>query len=208
MNKELPLKRAAAEETGADIARLHVRVRKIDRKRQIVWGEVYAPFIIDTHGDMMEPEDVEHLCHDFAKLGLHDRIDFMHNNEAVPGAYAVESFIARGHPEYNEGAWVVATYVPDLDTWKKIESGEIAGYSMEILTRKVPALVELEIQNMVFGFTEEHEDGHRHAFFVKVNDDGQVIGGTTSEENGHTHEINMGTATEKADKHAHRYFLP
>lgn len=194
--KELPL----------ELIRLSVRIRKLDEEKQIATGEVYAPFVIDSHGDMMEPEDVELIAHRFLANTLNDRIDIMHNNRPA-NAVAVESFISKGSEDFNEGAWVLSVKVNDDDVWEDIRVGKLSGYSLEAMVKKVPALVELEIQNHVFGVVEEN-DGHDHAFFVKVNDDGRVEGGQTSEDEDHDHAIGAGGSTETAEKHRHRYFLP
>lgn len=185
---------------------LRVTIKKIDNEKQIATGEVYAPLIIDSHGDMMLAEDVEILAHSFMAKSLNSRIDIMHNNRPAL-AVAVESFIAKGNSEFNEGAWVVSIKVHDDDLWDDIKTGKLNGYSMEAMVLKVPAIVELEITNQVFGFTEEN-DGHDHVYYVLVDDNGRVTGGKTSVDAGHQHEIGSGTATEDAEDHSHRYFLP
>ena len=39
---------------------------KVDWK-QIVYAEVYAPNVLDTHGDYMTAETIEKMAHDFLK---------------------------------------------------------------------------------------------------------------------------------------------
>ena len=175
---------------------------------QIVYGEVYAPYVIDSHGDMMLPEDVRLMAHRFVSRGLIDQIDVMHDNKVIKAA-AVESFIARaGDPVFNTGAWVMGTKIDDREVWLRCKRGDLAAYSFEAMVRKDEADIELLIQNQVFGYTEKALD-HEHAFFVELGDDGRVVGGRTSKAaDGHYHVIKFGTRTEVEQDHTHRYFLP
>lgn len=184
----------------------HVKISKIDEDKQLVYGEVYAPHLIDTHGDMMLPDDVEIMAHKFMNDQLQYSVDVMHNNKVIE-AIVVESFVAKGHPEYNEGAWVAVTKIHDDDIWLGIKAGIYNGYSIEAMVVKVPALVEIDVYTQVFGLSEENS-GHTHAFFVEMDDEGDIIGGRTSDDEGHYHVIRYGTATEREDGHSHRYFLP
>lgn len=186
--------------------KLSVSIKKVDKDRQIVTGEVYAPYLIDSHGDMMEPEDVEFMAHEWIANGLTESYDVMHDNKVIK-ARTVESWIARGHPDWNEGAWVLGTKILDKSVWAGAKSGQIGGYSIEALVHKVPAIVEYSVEPQIFGFTEPHSD-HDHAFFAFVNADGVVTGGYTSKDNGHRHIIRYGTRTEVAKGHTHRFFLP
>lgn len=186
-------------------------IKKVDSDEKIVYGEVYAPFVIDSHGEMMLPEAVKQLCHRFMIEKKTDRIDLMHNNKPI-NASMVESYIAKvNDPDYTEGAWVLAVKIFDGDVWVDIKAGKLNGYSLEAMVFKVEADVVYDYLPLHYGFTEEN-GGHSHAFFVEVDKDGSVIGGYTSEEEDedgvlHSHDVLAGTATERSNKHAHRYFL-
>jgi len=185
---------------------LVISFKATDDEKQIVYGEVYAPNIIDTHGELMTGPEVEKMAHKFLQLNMSEVIDKNHDN--VPTTcYPVESFIARaGDPDYTEGAWVLGTKIVDDGLWADIKKGVFNGYSFEALVKKVPAVVLLEVTRDNFGLTEE-ADGHRHIFFAELDDDGRVIAGRTTTENGHSHKITKGTATEVADSHRHRIFV-
>lgn len=184
---------------------LSVRVRKLDVAKHLVYGEVYAPNVIDSHGDMMLPEDVELLAHRFMLDSLNNQIDVMHDN-AVIDASAVESFVAKGNPEYTEGAWVVVTKINDSAVWDSVLAGGLNGYSMEVLVRKRPAVVEVEVPSMIYGITAYNQD-HAHAFVATMEANGSVSKGVTSVDNGHSHAVLYGTATEVTDGHSHRFFI-
>jgi hypothetical protein len=188
-----------------------ITIRKVDNEEQVVIGEVYAPYVIDSHGEMMLPEDVKKLAYRFLLEKKTDRIDIMHNNKAIKAAM-VESYIAKaGDPDFAEGAWVLAVKIFDDKVWADIKAGKLNGYSLEAMVYKQEAEVIYDYLPIHYGFTEEN-DGHFHAFLVEVDKTGCVIGGYTSEEedsegNFHDHSVLAGTATEKSNEHAHRYFL-
>jgi hypothetical protein len=188
-----------------------VRTRKFIEDERIVMGEVYAPHVIDTHGEMMLHIDVRKMGHSWLLDNKGAMIDIMHNNKIVHAA-PVESFIARkDDPEYAEGAWVLGTKLFDDDAWADCKSGKLGGYSVEAYVRKQDALVDLEITPLAFGVVEK-SGGHDHYYSLKINDEGKVVGGMTSTDDGHYHVIRYGTATEEpsdkaVDFHQHRFFL-
>lgn len=211
MPLQLPRELTAKAQAALNTTRMSVvaRVRKLDGKQQIMYAEVYAPNVLDTHGEMMRKEDVELLAHRFMQLpDLAQSIDTNHDN--VPnGSYPVESFIARdGDPEFTPGAWVLAVKVPDTEVWAAVERGDLNGYSFEAYVRKLPAIVVVSLQRDNVGETEE-ADGHKHLFYAVVDDEGRVVAGRTSTDNGHSHEVKKGTATEPGGTgaHSHRFFI-
>jgi len=182
------------------------RVCKIDADRQIVTGEVYAPNVIDSHGEMMLPEDVEKLAHRFMQLSaLGQTVDVKHEQTPID-AYPIESFIAHNHPDYTEGAWVMAVKVNDAAIWADIKKGNLNGFSWQALVYKEEVVAEVTIFPTSIGQTESHSD-HVHFFVADLDDGGKVRSGKTSVTNGHYHEIKAGTATEVTDGHSHRIFL-
>ncbi len=184
------------------------RIKKIDAEKRIVYGEVYCPDVLDTHGDFMTAQDIEIMAHRFLQLSaLKQAIDTNHD-EVSNGSYPVESFIARaGDPDYTEGAWVLGVKVIDSDVWDKIKRGELNGYSFQALVRKSAVVVNIEMNPDVVGFTEKGEDSHDHVFLAYFDGDGRITKGVTSTDAGHFHEIKSGTATEIAQGHAHRIEL-
>lgn len=183
-----------------------VRIKKIDEEKRIVYGEVYAPNVLDTYTDFMSKEDIELMAHRFMQLQtMRQAIDTNHDEQSN-GSYPVESFIARdGDPDYTPGAWVLGTKVEDEDVWDQIKKGELNGYSFQALVRKVAVVVDIEVTPNIAGVTEPGDvDNHEHVFYVELNDEGRVVKGRTSTVKGHYHEIKRGTATEKAKGHSHR----
>lgn len=187
-----------------------VQITKTDAAKQIVYGEVYAPHVMDTDGEFMFPEDIESMAHDFLRLKLDDVIDTNHD-KVSNGCFPVESFIAReGDPDYTPGAWVLGVKCTD-DMWAKVQSGEINSFSFEAMTTPVECEVEIETFRDHFGETQKAGvEEHDHFFFCHVNESGRVTKGWTSKaDDGHWHEIRGGskTMTSGLDLHAHRYAL-
>ena len=183
-----------------------ITIKKVDEKKHIVTGVVYAPNVLDSEGDFMTAEGIEEMAHKFMSNEVTKKIDVMHNNQVI-NAYTVESYINKDDPDFPKGAWVVSVKVEDDYVWDKIEKGEYNGFSMEVLAKGVPVSVEYEVQQNIWGYTEKQEDGHYHAYYLTVNDRGKPVAGRTSVDNGHYHIIKRGTATELAEGHAHRFFI-
>lgn len=184
-----------------------VLVKKTNDEKQIVYGEVYIPNVVDTHGEMMLPGDVELMAHRWMSTMKNNQIDISHDNEVIK-AVTVESWIAKADdPLWHEGAWVMGLLIEDTEKWADVKSGKLNGFSVETWISKTDAVVELSYYPHVFGITEK-ADGHEHVFFIQIDDQGVVVGGYTSEDEDHSHVIEFATATEMTDKHAHRFSLP
>lgn len=185
---------------------LSVRVRKVDNDERLVYGEVYLPNTIDTHGEMMLPADLRKLAHAF--IADCRKIDVMHDGVAID-AHPVESFIAReGDPLYVAQSWVLVTRINDDTVWQRVKAGELNGYSLEAWVYRVSAIAVVE--TVMWHVTETEESaGHTHHCFVNLSPTGSVVGGVTSEhpEDGHSHVIKYGTATEDSNGHSHRFAL-
>jgi hypothetical protein len=185
-----------------------VAIKSVNEDRQIVFGVVYSPNVIDTWGEMMLPSDVELMAYRFMEtVKLSKSIDHQHDEKPTT-SFPVESFIARkGDPDYPEGAWVLGVKIVDAELWRDVKSGKINGFSYQCMVRKMPAIVEVETYAQLLGETEKTED-HTHLFYAEVDDAGLVVSGKTSPAaDGHTHIICGGTATEDADGHSHRFFV-
>lgn len=186
----------------------YVAIKTVDDEKQIVYGEVYAPYVLDTYGEFMLPEDIEQMAHRFMTLDLKSVIDTNHDN--VPnGSYPVETFLARkDDPDFTPGAWIMGVKVPEQQVWAKVKSGELSGFSFQALVKPSSYEVDVTVMRDHLGATEAADDGHSHMVFLQVDTLGRVTGGATSPgPDGHVHEIKRGTKTETVDGHSHRFFL-
>ncbi len=137
----------------------------IDSGRRVVHGEAMLaapPEVVDggtvrevdlagsVHFDGMflDPESVRKLADRFATKSC--GFDVEHNNTPI-AAVAVESLVARdGWAPWTPGAWVVGVHVPrgttwiddegdePRDVWDDIESGRLAGFSIQFMVRVQP----------------------------------------------------------------------
>ncbi len=126
-----------------------IPILKIDEEKQIVYGVVLDPYIVDTQGDWIPPAEVEKTAHDWAK-GTR-MIGLRHKGEA--DADFVETFLMPypskddytkamcGEPHrvikfkmgsgfVHSGSWVLGTEVRDATTWQLVKSGELGSYSI------------------------------------------------------------------------------
>lgn len=181
-----------------------MKLRKFDDELQIVYGEVYAPDVIDSQGDTMTEVAIQEMAHSFMKNQNVKHIDTNHDGRYV-NAVVVESFLARkGDPDFIAGSWVVGVHVEDAELWHQIKKGDFNGFSMDGQGVGTYVDVEIEIPEYVFGKTDSVHD-HDHEFTVKFDDDGNFVGGETDVVSGHKHKIVRGTVTEIADGHSHRF---
>ncbi len=176
-----------------------------------VFGEVYAPNIVDTDGESMTAEDIQKMAHDFIANGLVKSLDTNHNH-ILNGAEVVESFIARkGDPDYAEGAWVLGVRMTDGELWDAIKAGEINSFSFDATIQKEPSETDLpQYPSILIGTTYEpvEQDGvpaHTHAYYIELDDKGRVVSGKTSVAEGHSHGIFGMVTTDKTNGHAHRF---
>jgi hypothetical protein len=181
-------------------------------ERRLVYGEVYAPWQVDTDGEAMLPEDIEKMAHDFLSSGRVHKIDVQHNLKES-GCIVVESFIARKNdPDgFLEGAWVLGTKIIPDDIWEMVKKGEINGYSFYGPVTQVSVQAVVQSTRRMLGKTEESSEGlltpHTHSLDIKFSEDGKVIPGITGSEFNHCHVVSRTTATEVEMEHAHRLVL-
>lgn len=185
-------------------------IKKFDSARQMIWTEVYVPFVPDSQGDFMSPEEIEKTAYNFMKGQRMYNVDTEHDlskNETV----VIESFIARkGDLEFIPGSWVVGMHVVNSKLWSKVEKGEVNALSMYGSGLREDAVIEIEVPDdgVVKGDTHDF-GGHKHVYSLQFNEQGKVVKGETDEVtvNGvaHKHIIKGGTVTEQSAGHAHRY---
>jgi hypothetical protein len=92
-------------------------------------------------------ESIERIRDKFHKQLLTDRVNVGHKQDKYIDAYLIESFIidseellsavkAKGISEPVLGSWFVAYKVEHEETFKKVLSGELNGFSVEIFVNK------------------------------------------------------------------------
>lgn len=172
---------------------------------QIVYGEVYAPGVLDSDGEFMSAESIMAMAHEFLASGRVLKVDVEHSR-LESGAVIVESFIAREDDKtFIPGAWVVGIRCPD-DIWALVQAGEINGFSVDATVIRAPGTLTISGEQKASGETQVSGDvEHNHKFVVHYDSSGIFLGGATDTVQGHHHTISRGTITDSANGHVHRF---
>jgi broad specificity phosphatase PhoE len=121
-----------------------LQIHKADRQKQIVYGVVLEPNVLDTQSDFMRSEDVEKTAHGYLKKAIRGKSNvskLQHRTQAFfknkPGLTPVESFIAPCDFTYDgsseavkKGSWVLGLHVEDPQTWQDVMNGKYTGFSI------------------------------------------------------------------------------
>ena len=147
-------KETTGESESKSTFRTNVIIKGIDRREWIVYGEVMIP---TADGDLVEGQFVGEVektdAHNHfttkseirkAMIGFMEDLHYskanahniQHDNKSQPDTLIVENFQAPtnfmlGKRVVKEGTWVMGTKINSLSLRKDIESGRIAGYSIE-----------------------------------------------------------------------------
>jgi hypothetical protein len=108
-------------------------LQKTDDERQVAYGVVYAPGVIDSQGDFADAIEIESAAYRFMKAKRVEQVDENHNFQAIDGAYVAESWLVKeGDPWFGflPGAWAVGVKVDNADVWERLKKGELWGFSM------------------------------------------------------------------------------
>lgn len=125
---------------------IKVPIEKIDEERRVVYGIVYAPNEVDSHGDYADEETIRDACYNFMKSGRIQNIDQQHSGEPVP-AFVAENWIVRpGDSLFPDkvGAWAQGHKIEDPEYFKKFKTGELKAFSIS----GTAEVIELEKANL------------------------------------------------------------
>lgn len=108
--------------------------RKTDEDKQIVYGIVYEPDVVDAQNDSAGEDEIEKACHHFMiksrTLGvMHEKMLKSEDSVIVENYIAPISFVM-GSQIVRKGSWVQAHKVFSKDLWKGIKEEKYTGFSM------------------------------------------------------------------------------
>lgn len=126
---------------------IFVNISKTDADKQSATGVVFAPNKLDTQGDFMSTQGVEAAAEKFMKSGRTTNIDVNHNGVPV-NAFISESFISKGG-DFPAGSWVATAKIEDPDTWQRVKSGELTGFSMEGAGSRSPSKLNGKVAKLL-----------------------------------------------------------
>ncbi|MEM7820244.1 MAG: ChaB family protein [Candidatus Aenigmatarchaeota archaeon] len=130
---------AAVQKQDVDL-----KIVKADDEKQLVYGVVYEPEVVDVQGDYATAEEIEEAAHGFLVLYRHGKAYLDQDHMNIPiGAEVVESFLAPVDFSYadsaekiRKGSWVMVVHVSDPEIWGKVKNGELTGFSMAGLGKR------------------------------------------------------------------------
>jgi hypothetical protein len=137
--KESKREKQAADEPDAYADVRLLPVEKADEDRRIVLGVVLEPNSVDTQGDTISPDEIEHAAHRW--LAKYQDRGFMHR-QIVNGKIEIyESYLAPvnltlGGQKVKKGTWLLMYHVLDDDLWSAIKRGDMTGFSMGGFARR------------------------------------------------------------------------
>ena len=107
------------------------KIVKASMDEGLIYGIVLEPEVVDAQDDIVSADEIRKAAHSFMQDGV---IGLLHEDKA-PSTMLVESYIAPtdfilGEQEVKKGAWIMVTKVEDEDIKKRVEKGEITGYSI------------------------------------------------------------------------------
>lgn len=102
---------------------------KADLEKQVVWGVVLRPNVVDSQGDVADEQSVASAAWSFMEKSR--KLDYQHEYELDSRkAWVVESSVALfDWPDMpvKKGDWVMATKVADPQLWNAVKSGATLG---------------------------------------------------------------------------------
>jgi len=112
----------------------YVKVMKVDDARQEVGGVVYPANKEDAHGDWATADDIHDAMVDYMIKSR--KSDIMHDRIERSDIHIIECFQAdaetvKGGGTINAGDWWATAKIESEETWGKVKSGELAGWSLD-----------------------------------------------------------------------------
>jgi len=119
--------------------------------KKLVYGVVYSPNEVDSHGDYATAEEIEKAAHEFLQeaRNIDKQHDFIKGAGEVVESYISPVDFTLGEQPIKKGSWVLATKATD-EIWEDITKGEITGYSMA--GKAVRVLKQEKEEDQVKGF--------------------------------------------------------
>ncbi len=100
-------------------------------EKRIAYAAVLVPGEPDSDGEIVSKEKIEEAAHEWMKS--YRNVDLQHslNNVAVPvESYIIPTDMQFGDYALPQGTWVLASKIFDDETWNRVKSGELTGYSV------------------------------------------------------------------------------
>ena len=119
------------------------QIQKADRHRQLLYGVVLEPNVLDSQDDYMLPDQVEKAAHTYMKKVARGKATVSKLQHRAPGFFKskpgvvpVESYISPidfsydGKEMVKKGTWVMVLHVEDPKIWQDVLDGNYTGLSI------------------------------------------------------------------------------
>ncbi|KKL87739.1 hypothetical protein LCGC14_1931720, partial [marine sediment metagenome] len=113
-----------------------VPILKIDKAKREITGIVLEPEVRDAQGDIIDEDAITRAAHRFlAKFNRQTTMGLMHKMFGDVGVELYESWVTKvkqklGGETVKKGSWLMTVHAFDDDVWKRVENGEITGFSI------------------------------------------------------------------------------
>lgn len=110
----------------------HASIFKADEERRLVYGVIAESGMVDAQGDVMSPQTIEDMAHDF--MIRFRRFDERHSWRQI-SAMPVESWVFREDVTLfgqliKAVSWVIGVKISDDGAWQKVRSGDYRAFSI------------------------------------------------------------------------------
>lgn len=118
--------------------RVLVRFQKFDDAERLIIGPLLIPETFDKQDDIVTPIEVRRGAHRFLTrmIGGDAKLGVMHS-KFPDGLELVESYVVPtgntidvGDETYSEGTWLVVVRILDDEIWRRVQEGELTGFSV------------------------------------------------------------------------------
>ena len=129
-----------AELTGVSKS-LMFPILKVNEAKQIVYGPVLVPDVIDLQKDLVPAVEVEKAAHTFMRKLVTKNAKIGVQHKTFPkGLEVVELWVTKAVEKYGKrtvpvGTWMMGVHVADTKVWKAVCSGEKKGFSIACKAR-------------------------------------------------------------------------
>lgn len=113
-----------------------VPILKVDEAKREITGIVLEPEERDAQGEIIDEEVIAKAAHRFlARFNRETEMGLMHKMFGEIGVELYESWTSKvkmelGGENIKKGSWLMTVHVLSDSVWKKVQSGEIAGFSI------------------------------------------------------------------------------
>jgi len=121
-------------------------------EEKLVYGVVYSPNTIDLQGEYAEEKAIEKMANDFmTEFGnIDEQHSFLDNIGKVAQSYICVQDTEINGSVVKKGSWVMVVKCND-EAWEKVKKGELNGFSMAGMAKKVQVDVDVDESGEVVG---------------------------------------------------------